>query len=76
MAKLQIKEGEKFPSIRENLIDTQDGVSRQRIPARLIQRSEVIEKGTEMCWMVHKKFIESLIGSRQAFLKDDFIDIE
>ncbi|XP_060566448.1 inter-alpha-trypsin inhibitor heavy chain H3-like [Ruditapes philippinarum] len=76
MAKLQIKEGEKFPSIRENPIDTKDGVSRQRIPARLIQRSEVIEKGTEMCWMVHKKFIESLIGSREAFLKDDFIDIE
>jgi hypothetical protein len=76
MAKLQVKEGEKFPSIRENADHAKGGVSRQRISARLIQRSEVIEKGTEMCWMVHKKFIESLIGSREAFLKDDFIDIE
>ncbi|XP_045166392.2 inter-alpha-trypsin inhibitor heavy chain H3-like [Mercenaria mercenaria] len=75
VAKLQIKEGAKFPT-GNHVIAEDDGQTRYRIAAKLAKRTDVIEQGTEMCWMVHKKFEKSLYGSRESFLRSDFIDIQ
>ncbi|XP_045166399.2 inter-alpha-trypsin inhibitor heavy chain H3-like [Mercenaria mercenaria] len=76
-ARLQIREGARFPSHSGGNGTTGDAGTRtrHRITARLVQRSEVIGKGSEMCWMVHKQFKESLFGSRATFMRTDLMDI-
>lgn len=69
MAKFQVKEGLGF-QLEDNEVDGDTRVpSHHRIPANLIQRSDVIEKGTVMCWHFHKQFEEKLYGRKDSLLR-------
>lgn len=73
MAKFQVKEGLGF-QLEDNEVDGDTRVpSHHRIPANLIQRSDVIEKGTEMCWQFHKQFEEKLYGRKDSLLRPTLI---
>jgi len=71
MAKFQVREGPAFLATQ-----LQTPIKRQHrhvIHAQLIERSEVISKETEKCWMVHKAYKELLTGPRESYVVTDFI---
>jgi len=73
-AKLQIREGRKF--VEEQQHNQVLKPQRHRVRAILVERSEVVGKRKEMCWMVHKKkdFDQLLLGDKSAYVINDFIN--
>lgn len=70
MAKFQVKTGHKHNKIHGD--DTKP--TRHTFRANLVDRPEMVEKGKELCWMVHSHFYLFLFGDIAQFEVSGILD--
>ena len=70
MAKFQVKTGHKHNKIHSD--DTKP--TRHTFRANLVDRPEMVEKGKELCWMVHSHFYLFLFGDIAQFEVSGILD--
>ena len=65
MAKLQVREGPVFNMKAKGLEGKR---TRHVVRATLVHRPDIVSSESEKCWLVHKPFVELLIGSHKDYV--------